>query len=138
MSPKPFLLTAVLALSLTGAAGVANAQAPVNCKIPFAFSLEGQMFPSGTYTVTPRFGDRGLMLVSNVTGTQARFVLVQPESEPLSANTFLLFHRYGDHYYLASVEIGGEGLAFRVPRSASEREVASRETGVAVTLLASR
>jgi hypothetical protein len=136
-SPKPLVLTAVAALIVLGAASHAQAQTIVKCTVPFEFSLGGLSYPGGDYTLTTAPGDRSMLTVRNWTADVARFILVQPEARDFGSDTRLTFNRYGDRYFLASVVIGGDGISLRVPRSAAEREMASRLTREEVTLLAS-
>ncbi len=72
----------------------------VKIEIPFAFSLAGKSFAAGTYSVGPA-NDRAVMIKSE----DGRSVLVVAtnsiEAAEEIAKPKLVFHRYGDDYFLA-------------------------------------
>ena len=135
-SPKPLLLTAVVALIVMGSAIHAQAQTVVKCKIPFEFALGGEVFPSGVYTLTTSSSDRFLLVLRNWAANQARFISVQREDEALGSDTLVKFNRYGDHYFLSNVVIAGDGISLKLRRSRAEREMAVRTVGTGVTVVA--
>jgi hypothetical protein len=135
LSPKSLALTSVVALTLLGAAGYAQAQTVVKCSIPFAFSAGGEVYPSGTYILSNDARDRSVLTLHNWTENVARFIAVQSEDEALGSDTLLRFNRYGDHYFLSSVVVEGDGISLNLPRSAAEREMQVRNGRTDVTVV---
>ena len=95
--------------------------------VPFAFGVQDQSLPAGQYlvfTVTPQ---RSIRIVS-ANGKHSAIVNTLPNyaKEP-SSNSRLLFHRYGNEYFLAEVWTAGEDVA-RNPLS-SKKAMESANNG---------
>jgi len=95
--------------------------------IPFAFSVEDHSLPAAEYlvfTVTP---ERSIRFIST-DGKHSAIVNTLPNhaSLPLE-NSRLVFHRYGNEYFLAQVWTAGQNVA-RNPLS-SKRAMESASTG---------
>ena len=92
------LLTAVSLMAPTGA----SAQNRQQATIPFDFTVGQRLLPAGTYvlthvgsTITVR-GWKGTELLSAIT-------LIQPTDEVRKNPDKLIFHKYGDQYFLSEV-----------------------------------
>ena len=79
---------------------------------------------AGQYTFSRMSADGKVMLVSSVAGNSSVF---QPtfKIQVLTAKneSKLVFHRYGDQYFLEQIWIAGELEGTEVPESRSERTV---------------
>jgi hypothetical protein len=135
LSPKSLALATVVAVTLLGAASYAQAQTVVKCNIPFEFSVGGEVYPSGTYVLSNDARDRSLLTLHNSAQNLARFIAVQSEDEAIGLDTLLRFNRYGDHYFLSSVVVEGDGISLNLPRSAAEREMQVRNGRTDVTVV---
>jgi hypothetical protein len=119
-----------ICLFLTAAsvfAQMRSSQQLMKVNIPFAFGVEDQSLPAGQYlvfTVTP---ERSIRLTST-DGKHSAIVNDLPNhaSEP-SQNSRLVFHRYGNEYFLAEVWTAGQDVA-RNPLS-SKRAMESASNG---------
>jgi hypothetical protein len=133
------LLTASLVVFVMGIANHVQAQTVVTANVPFAFSVGGQEFPSGAYTFSPTSnGGSRLVLVRNFAANKSRFITAQVSDEPQSIDTLLNFKRYGTHYVLSSLSISGDAISLHVSPTRAEREMAAREAGEVVSIMASR
>lgn len=109
-------------------AACANAQ-DVNLKanIPFGFAVEKATMPAGVYSIQSIDAARGRTLL--IRGNEGKVLkLVSPNvAQTLhpSETSRLLFHRYGDQYFLAQIWMQGDvtGREFRM--SLREAEIAS-------------
>jgi hypothetical protein len=93
--------------------------------IPFAFGVQDQSLPAGQYlvfTVTP---ERSIRIVS-ANGKHSAIVNTLPNyaKEP-SSNSRLVFHRYGNEYFLAEVWTAGQDVARNPLSSKKAMESAS-------------
>jgi hypothetical protein len=81
--------------------------------VPFAFLVNGQTLPAGRYVVVAA-GDYHIRISTPRAGL---YVLTQGASRTDSASSKLVFHRYGDTYFLSAVWVTGIGAAgnSRVP-----------------------
>jgi hypothetical protein len=132
-----WLLSAAVVLAVPGAASDAQSQTAIRCHIPFEFSLQGETFPSGFYSLASLQADPAVWRLHSSDFRVGRLLAVQPDIESPDAGNLVKFHRYGDHYYLSSVVIASRGLSLHFRTSAAEREYAARTAASVVTLVAS-
>jgi len=71
----------------------------VQVTIPFDFSVSGKTLAAGEYLIAPS-GEKGISL-KNVKGSEGAMVLSHPLSNSKADGPKLVFHRYGDKYFLA-------------------------------------
>src|SRR5262245_10126291 len=127
-------LSAVLMVLIVSAA----AQTSAKVTVPFAFKVGDKTLPAGEYRiekVSPNFSE----LVALRDGNDARKVVLHGVREELlqsESHPRLVFHRYGNDYFLAQVwaSEGSSGVSLR--ESQLERELIAsgqdaRETQVA-------
>jgi hypothetical protein len=93
--------------------------------IPFAFGVQDQSLPAGQYlvfTVTPERSIR----IASANGKHSAIVNTLPNyaKEP-SSNSRLVFHRYGNEYFLAEVWTAGQDVARKPLSSKKAMESAS-------------
>ena len=119
-----------------------SSQQLMKVNIPFAFGVQDQSLPAGQYlvfTVTP---ERSIRIVS-ANGKHSAIVNTLPNyaKEP-SSNSRLVFHRYGNEYFLAEVWTAGQDVARNPLSSKKAMESASNgerpETFTVVALADSR
>jgi len=134
-SPRNLFLAAAVAVIAVSVPSRAQAQTVVKCTIPFAFHVGAEEMPSGTYQLTTNAAS-GLLTVQNWAGKVGRYVFVQREDEPLGPETLVKFNRYGNTYFLSSVDIGDDGISLNLPRSMTERETAANNPKPQVTVVA--
>ena len=119
------LLRIVLYAALLLAASTSFAQTrqgDVVANIPFPFVVAHQTLPAGHYIVSPANADALGIHDANNRGT-----FVPTESTQRSANDNsckLVFHRYGDTYFLSEVWVAGNSNGRTLFRSRAERELA--------------
>lgn len=134
MRKKVFSAALTCGLLAVVAVATAYAQLPateVRASIPFDFSVRGKILPAGDYEIR-RLGDEpgGLTISSaNHKGERVIFETEPVEPREIASRGELVFHRYGDSYFLSEVfdgggETGRELLPSREERSL-RREMAS-------------
>jgi hypothetical protein len=131
-------ITGMLALALLAATQTVRAQEPVLVNIPFGFTAGKMALPAGEYRVQATHASPAL-LIQRTDGRAATFV----NSNAVAANepqtqTKLIFHRYGNRYFLAQVWKAGESRGRELLKSAQEKEqaVARNEAPDQVTIVA--
>lgn len=90
--------------------------------VPFPFVAGGQTLHAGHYIVAA-MDDTVRLFNSQTSGI---FLPTHSASRNTSDGTKLVFHRYGDTYFLSAMWIGGNAIGRELPRSKAERELASR------------
>jgi hypothetical protein len=124
-------------LALLGAAAAHAQSFEVTAKVPFEFTAGPTTLAAGAYRLEAR---QGVLLVRN--DKKGVFVLAQ-STEPGTRDrkpTRLVFHRYGDRYYLRQVWYPGT-RGYVLPETPGERESAATKGRMAshrvvVTLVA--
>jgi hypothetical protein len=120
------MLSLVSMFSLCAAVASANAQlsVPIRAKIPFDFTVGDKKLAAGEYTFSRSSGssDGKVMLVRSADGSTRVLQLtlgaqvVTPKNE-----STLVFHKYGDQYFLEQIWTGGEQEGTQLLESRDER-----------------
>jgi hypothetical protein len=126
------MLMLVVVLGLATAVASANAQSAnkVFADIPFEFSVGYKTMPAGEYTVQTVATAGNSLMIQSADGKMAA-VRLSEETRPIKNKTAarLVFHRYGERYFLAEVwngvDLKGRQLLKSQEESAIERELAS-------------
>jgi len=111
-------------LGLVLVAAGANAQSlKVKADIPFSFVVDKTTLPAGSYRVDALSSpSTGLVIRGNDPKENMLVMSNLAENLKASPNTHLVFHRYGDHYFLAQIWVQGErvGRQLRITRREAE------------------
>jgi len=100
--------------------------------IPFAFTAGNHTLPPGHYTVT-RLSQKALRIVNSQ--NQGTFALKYSVEGRTSKSSKLVFHRYGNTYFLAEIWVAGSRTGARVVRSRFENELAEKRTEMEISEL---
>lgn len=117
------------------AAGTLYAQvsSPVKANIPFDFTAGSLDLPAGEYTIGSIENPVALLIRGE--GTRGSFVgshAAQANGLPLRSK--LVFHRYGDRYFLSQIWLQGEKRGSELPMTKVEKEL--RASNARPTLVA--
>ena len=122
------MLSLVSMFTLGAAVASANAQlsTPIRAKVPFDFNVGGKKLPAGEYTFRRLSGLSDNKIIS-VSGADAgahvfQSVFAAQVLTPKKEST-LVFHKYGDQYFLEQMWSGGEQAGSQVPESRGERNI---------------
>ena len=98
----------------------------IRVDIPFDFSVGNTTEPAGTYIFSNQTAESAVLM--QLVGTGGRFLVTSPDTPYTSQDgPKLVFHRYGNQYFLSRVVTTWTGRD--IPMSARERE--TRKTTVA-------
>lgn len=131
-----YLAIATIAVCLmTPAAHAQRSDLDFRFHAPFPFSVTGNTFAAGHYVVT-RQGHWKLIFYNQEKHT-ATFVGVLPASSSKNANGHarVVFHRYGDQYFLAMVSEGSLDSTFGMPISKEEMQLENANPQKPVTIV---
>jgi hypothetical protein len=128
----------LLILMVLGLTGLVHAQryTTIKAQVPFNFVANGETMPAGECTV--RLIVNGQTTLSISSGKQHTFVFPIVDESPNGSNkTTLVFHRYGDRYFLARIKRAGR-IGYELPATKLESELRAGNVAEEVfTLLAS-
>jgi len=115
------------------------ALAEAKFNVPFDFTVGKVSLPAGSYSVS-RIGSiqTHLQLRRNdgKEGTIERINHVELNRGQMSEASKLIFHRYGDQYFLAQVWNLGSTTGYELPQSKAEREIGRNVTQPKTEILA--
>lgn len=110
-----FVLSAVSAFAQTTS---------LKANIPFDFQVNGKAMASGQYTIAEPAAPRGTIIIRGGNQTSAAVSLVLTTDTRKAHNeTQLVFRRYGNHYFLAQMQVKGQTSAMELPTSKAERDL---------------
>ena len=118
------LISLFLLLAATQVFAQLESKPLLKVTVPFQFTVANHTFPAGEYlvsTVQPERTIRISGMATKVSVTQAVSPLYA--SRP-SADSHLVFHRYGDSYFLEEVWSAGLDVARTLPQGKHELEMA--------------
>lgn len=131
-------LFALLGLGLLMATAFAYAQTGVvKMNIPFNFIVGKTTLPAGDYTIENVSDSAQAILVANSDRTSTAMLLANAcESTTAAPKTKLVFHRYGNQYFLAQIWKAGNDRGQELPQSRRETEVAMSSPAQNVVVVA--
>ena len=124
---KGFITTALLAMAIVVAGKSAQAQSlqyKLTVDIPFEFSVSKQKLPAGKYWVSraqESIGDAVLLVQSTDGHSVANHFSIPIVTFSPKNRGRLVFHRYGDQYFLSEVWPAGGGTGRAFPTTKAER-----------------
>jgi len=140
-SARTLITICLLLTAATLFAQMTPSQRLMKVTVPFAFGVENHSLPAGEYLVLTVTPERSIRIVST-DGKNSAIVNTLPNyAKSPSETSRLVFHRYGDEYFLTQVWTGGQSVA-RNPIS-SKRAMGIASSGgqpqtIAVIALADR
>lgn len=130
---------ALLILMLAGLTGLVNAQTrpTVIAQVPFNYIANGKTMPAGECRVKVDYNGQPVMWIASGDQTIVALPMIN-ESAKAAEETNLVFHKYGNRYFLASVSSRGQNRSYQLSAGSLEKELrASNVDEKDVTLVAS-
>jgi hypothetical protein len=137
VSKKLLIVALALPLLMTAAASAQSVHMKVT--VPFNFIAVGMTLPAGEYDIQSTGAEDKVLVIRNRNSSQA-VLLFSNSTQALNAssNTKVVFHRYGNRYFLSELWVEGDKLGHHVAPSSRETEVAMDFTRTEVVLLMAR
>ena len=126
------------AVILLAAASVYAGQ-EVRAVIPFSFHVGNSLLPSGRYSADINLVPGGVIALRSADGKSHVMALssgVQSSAGPAPAK--LIFHRYGNEYFLFQIWDGSGDMGRELGQSRREKELAAAAARSTETVLAKR
>jgi hypothetical protein len=128
----------LLMLTLLAMPGFVNAEGRqvIKAQVPFDFIVNGSVLPAGECAIEAQGNGQTHLMVSS--GSHSVYVLPNAtESSAVSTETKLVFHRYGDRYFLSSISREGNNRGYALPTGKAEKEMRAQKAAEGdVTLVA--
>jgi hypothetical protein len=116
---------------LTAAAAFAQNGVPMKVDIPFEFRVANTIMPAGSYDVRVQLAS-GLVSLQSMERNAAAMILTNGVGggRDIPEKSSLVFHRYGNTYFLSRVWSHGYAIGRELPTSKAERELAANGSTV--------
>lgn len=130
------LTIAIMAFAAVTAA-VAQAQTAtpktMRAHIPFAFHVSNKELPAGEYriTVLNPSSDQTVLQIKSLDGQAIAMIRTFGTAARAPEKSRLAFHRYGESYFFAQLQVVGESTTLTAARSSAERIEAQAAPGPA-------
>jgi hypothetical protein len=113
-------------------AACANAQSvKVTANVPFDFVVDKATLPAGAYSIDEMTHGSAALAIRNQDSGAARMELANhANSLNASPDTRLVFHRYGERYFLSQIWVAGETSGREFTISKREAEMAKNSQPV--------
>jgi len=109
-------------LPLLASAQLSSSQKIV-AQVPFGFVVGSKVVPSGEWIVQRASMDTKILLIRNTEGAVGMFSNISlVEAKKAPGDCTLVFHKYGNQYFLSGVSIAGTPIGYRLPESKAEAE----------------
>jgi hypothetical protein len=133
MRKKQWQIAGFIAALLAASAAVGQSnRGDTIANIPFAFTVSNHTLPPGRYTVT-RLSDKALKIVNSQ--NRGTFALNDKVEHTVSETSKMVFHRYGNAYFLSEIWASGSRTGARVVRSRFENEIAEKGSKMEISEL---
>jgi hypothetical protein len=116
----------VVALTFVLTAPLPAQTLKLSASVPFEFTVAGRSMPAGDYRIEAGSSPMGAVRVS--TGNEGVYFLAISETASQKERTgesLLIFHRYGDRYFLSSIVDGSLNTGVEIPTSGIEKELSN-------------
>lgn len=118
-----------LVLALSAVPGSAQELAKIKVNIPFNFVVADKELKAGDYVIQ-RLRDTGALIIRSAEGNDQQTAFAVPmESNKTGNHERLIFHRYGDEYFLSQVWLSGNEDGHELVPGVQEKAAANRATG---------
>jgi hypothetical protein len=119
---KNIAAVALFIASTIIAAGPASAQDhQVNANVPFNFTVGDRALPSGSYTIGTEMNSSALIGLRNWDKKVSILSLGLPDQDNRRHENVLVFHRYGNQYFLSDIRSEGSSMNIHFPTSKAEK-----------------
>ena len=122
------MLMLIVVLALATAVATANAQtaSKVVADIPFEFSVGYKTMPAGEYMVRSLVSAGDALMIQSADAKLSALRQTEATAQMKDNNhARLIFHRYGERYFLAEVWNGADNMGRRLSKSQEERAMES-------------
>src|SRR6202035_146494 len=110
------LAIAVMMAPLLASAQLGSANKIV-AQVPFAFRAGSKTVPAGQTVVQLANMNGTALSIRNWDEKVNMFAMSYPDTPPKGTGNSLVFHKYGDHYFLSEIRVAGSAISYRLPES---------------------
>ena len=121
---KRITATALLAIANLAMAGTSFAQTNgVQAKVPFDFTVGNKVLPAGTYQIKTQTESGMVIAIRNRDKPIVMLTTVDQDGTGSKDGGKLIFHKYGDQYFLREILCDSAGMNVALHPSKAEERV---------------
>jgi len=124
------ILTLSLLAMMAATSGNAQSDMHFEVNVPFEFSVGEKTLPAGEYTVS--CGAHDLLIIQSVDRLSSQMsITISTQAGRARDESSLVFHRYGDRYFLSTIWTAGNYIGHELRKPRAERELIWATRGLA-------
>jgi hypothetical protein len=120
-----------LILVLSAVSGHAQDEDKIKATIPFNFVVGNEELKAGDYVIVSSLANQALLFRSKDGDVQQMAFNVPIETNKTGNHEHLLFHRYGDQYFLSQVWLSGDEDGHELVREAQQKTTGANQAATA-------
>jgi hypothetical protein len=123
-----------VAASFITAGGALAQDRQVKATVPFNFTVNSSSMPAGNYTIGSASTNGNILTIADWEKHVHILAMGQPDSGTTVKSGHLVFHKYGDQYFLSEICYAGSSTTVQFPVSKAERraKAETQEAGLRV------
>jgi hypothetical protein len=114
-------VTLIVAAGFITAGSALAQEHQVSANIPFNFTLNGRSMPAGHYTIESDSTRPDVLRIDDRDDSVHILAMALPGATDKQADSTLLFHKYGNQYFLSSIRVNGSSLDCHLSTSKQEK-----------------
>jgi hypothetical protein len=124
---RPLLLMMLMTMPLWAASRLGTYTGVV-AQVPFEFVVGGRIIPAGQCIVQPATLAEETMLIRNLDAKVDAFTRASTvETGKVAGANALVFHKYGERYFLSAIQLEGTRTIYEMPESRAEAEMKAQK-----------
>lgn len=124
----------IVSMALAGAVAVNAQTMSLTADVPFGFYMGSAAMPQGAYRVD-RLNVAGEVITLRSAHASKAVTAIDIFGKSKEEQPRLVFHRYGDAYFLSEIWNGNGNMGRAIPRSQREKEFASNGAAPALAVV---
>jgi hypothetical protein len=113
-----------IGIALVAVAAVQAQDKTVTANVPFSFYMDSSLMPQGPYRVSTLSNGMAVWIMSMKSDATKAVTALRVIGKTRDEPARLVFHRYGEEYFLAEIWTGDSPSGGGLPRSPREKELA--------------
>ncbi len=93
--------------------------------IPFSFILNGRSLPAGHYTIATLPNSHDVLRIEDRDDSVYIIAMAMPASSERQSDNTVLFHKYGNQYFLSSIRVSGSSMNCHLTTSKQEKRLSA-------------
>jgi hypothetical protein len=131
---KEIVMNRISAIALIVAASFVTAGSAMaqdhraQATVPFNFTVNGNSLPAGTYTVGSQVNSPNVIMITDREKNVHLLTLAQADPNVSGTSNKLVFHRYGDQYFLSEIRCDSASMNVHLLTSKAEKRAKAAQT----------